>query len=164
MPQVIETVDEFIDRHGRDAIQIDRGATLIFSDGATMDGIAGRWRTEPPENEAKRLKLRQLYWKTKLEKDETAFVNLRASLHEQAQAAIKYSNMRPPQPADVETLKRLRDKVNASRAELAKVNETISETQQAKHDWLHDQLKAEREREIQNIANQIDTVTLDGEI
>lgn len=163
MPQVLETTEDFIERHGKDAIPIDRGATLLFSDGASLDGQYGQWRREPPEDETKQLRLRQLYWMTKLEKDETAFVNLRASLHEQSQAALKYSNMRPPQPADVENLKRLRDAVNSHRAELVKVNDQIAETAQAKTDWLDDQLKAEREREIQNIANQIDTVTLDGE-
>ena len=161
MPQVIETTDEFIERHGNDKIAIDRGATLLFSDGASMDGIAGRWMTEPPADEYKRLHLIQLYWRTKLERDETLFARKQAELHEQGAMALKYSNVRPPGDGDIKYLEKLRDVARNSAMELANINMEIAKSEKGERQAEDERIIAERVQEVQTRLNKINSISLD---
>ena len=161
MPVITETVEEFVERHGNEKIAIDRGATLLFSDGASMDGIAGRWMTEPPADEYKRLHLIQLYWRTKLEMDEKLFTRKQAELHEQGAMALKYSNVRPPGDGDIKNLERMRDVARASAMGLADINMKIAKSEKGKRQAEDERISAERVQEVQNRLNKINYISLD---
>lgn len=81
MPRVIESREEFIERHGGlPLVPLGRGAFLLASGARLQETEWGTSYAEPPEDAEERLELRKQYHQTLKDKAEEAFRQLKEAL------------------------------------------------------------------------------------
>ena len=167
MPMIlVESPQEFAQRHGNDSIEISRWrdgersptGRWLFGDGAqtTYDGT----RSEPPEDPSELLRLRRLYVSEQLERATSEFNSLKSECSEQAALSAKYSNLPSVDPGVVEELKSIKVRVDQYRAELQRLDAQLEQTPQAEKIKVIEGLKADRQRQAADLAATIKSIEL----
>ena len=84
MPTIVESRDEFIERHGvnehNPLVPLGRGLFLLPSGARLQEDDHGTLFAEPPADDVERLGLRKQYYETLAEQAEDAFTKLKSAL------------------------------------------------------------------------------------
>ena len=163
MPIVIETIDEFTARNGNDAIPIDRGARLLFSNGATMSAQDGQVRSEPPTDPTAKLRAKRLYIRTKLNQADKSFYQSRKALLDQGDYALRSPHLPPPDERAIKHLDKLRDDVADLVLSLEEVDAKLAQTPAAIQARDLAEWEAKRKDAVRDQINRIQNITLEGE-
>lgn len=154
---MIESVSEFIARHGGSPVSLPESERLLMPDGAccTFDGCM---RSEPPLNDYDRMHLRRRYLVEVLHRAQSAFSNAKKSAMDQAALALRYSNLPSVSADDVRVLEHL--KAEADRAQ-ASLDDFDAEHVQSNEAELHrQQALAARETELRSLLQQFQGIQL----
>lgn len=120
MPVVIETLNEFIARHGAH-VRVDN--TLLFHDGALLRDFQGP--EEPPTDPYTLLILKREYTRAKVAATEQDFRNLKTGITNQTTFHSMGAGPAPP-PEAIEELRRLKGVVQELREKLGEIEEQIA--------------------------------------
>lgn len=160
MPMIlIESYEEFAQRHGNDAIDLEH--RFLFSDGAQCDRN-GDQRREPPDNRTALLRLQERYWQHRTKQAENDFLAFRGRINQQLSFAVNNPDLPVPGDEAVEHLKRLRAEAQRLRAMLDSVESRLGETDYGKRRRELVEYETARQSELSKRAADVAAITLDG--
>lgn len=156
---VVETRDEFVERHGGEPVELN--GELLLPDGARIVPADNNAKHEPPGDPYRRIRLQTFYWTRRVEIATNDFSEAQSAFRQQAKWAKAYpSSCLPPPPNAKEILRKLKGKVEHARQELAKVEKKFDATPQQQAKRRNRQLEAERQQRIDSQLGEIDSVQI----
>ncbi len=160
MPMIlIESYEEFAQRHGNDAVDLEH--RFLFSDGSQCD-MLGDQRREPPDNPIALLRLQHLYWSTRAKQAEADFFKFRSRVSQQLSFAVDNPDLPVPGDEAVEHLKRLRAEAQRLRGMLASVEARLGDTPYGQRRRLEVEHETARQSELAKRAADLAAISLDG--
>lgn len=131
MPVVIETWEEYRDRHQTpENPMLGIGGRICFPDGASCSEDT-RYRQEPPEHPTQLLQAKRRYFAEKAERAEHAFDSGRNDLLRVTGLSKVYNNFFPASDADLDRLRGLKSKMLAAQGELKAIDDALEQTPEA---------------------------------
>jgi len=172
MPTIVETHEEFAERHGNEpvlGVDETRRGTFVYATGAAaVQEHHPRGNPllvePPPEGSLRNVQIRLAYWKRRVEIATTSFNKLKATLLGRGYDSIKWESHWGPRPegSDVEILSALKTVVETERKGLAAVKreyaghpEVIERKRQEKARAEAEQAKADAEHQRKLQINEI---------
>lgn len=158
MPMVmIESVQEFIQRHGGNPIGMPESERLLLPDGASCT-IDGSMRCEPPQSPYDLMLNRRRYLVEHLHRSQEQFNQAKRSVMDQAALALKYPNLPGVSADDVAVLERLKAEADQHRLTLETFDAEHVQSNEAE---IHRQAAlAAREQELRSLLQQFKTIQI----
>jgi hypothetical protein len=125
---IIESFQEFAERHGNSGLACGKTGLLVWPDGASALQDDADTRSEPPDDPQELLVMQRRYFREALRRAEAEFQRAQQDFAESAALASRYSNL-PGPPVDApQILKQLAGRVRLRRAQLAVIEKELVES------------------------------------
>ena len=122
---IVESYQEFAQRHGNDGLSIGKTGWILFSDGASVLQSDGDFREEPPTDPRELLILRRDYFREALKCAEKDFHRTQTAFADQAALASRSASI-PSAPSNAaEILRDLAKVVFGIRGELERIGQQL---------------------------------------
>ena len=172
MPRIVETFQEFDERHGGKSLQIYDGkigyrrrptGNYVYADGAMYRNSSDQ--LEPPADPVELLKVKILYKTEQIDRARMSFTQTKDSILQFG--SLSKGNLSVPEPSqqDVEHLKQLRDQVQCFESELVKLQNRLSNidlvlVQKREQQHVNDELEQERQQRISDVLDAASEISL----